>query len=118
MTASVTSMVALALLLAATIPATSAAADWSQLGADAGHSYDQPVETLIGVDSVRSLSRGWRNDVVPPRYEEIPGGPAIRDGVVYAVDAAGGRLEDAVALVTSDRHRRMGRRPRDHRVRV
>jgi outer membrane protein assembly factor BamB len=84
----------LALLLLVPVPAPAVAAEWTQLGADAGHSYHQPDEALIGVTSVRSLSRAWRTDVVPPRLEEIPGGPAIRDGIVY-VTAFGRVIEGA-----------------------
>jgi hypothetical protein len=77
-------MVAGALLLTGLV-----SADWSQLGGDAGHTYRQPHETLIGVDTVASLARVWRVEVVPARLQGIAG-LAISDGVIYV--AAFGRV--------------------------
>jgi outer membrane protein assembly factor BamB len=70
-------------------------AAWTQLGHDAGMSYHQPDETIVGPRTVRTLTRAWRREVVPPRFEEIGGGPAIADGIVYV--AGFGRVVDGEA---------------------
>ena len=84
------------LAMVATLTGSAGAGDWTQLGADAGQTYAQPDETLIDRATVTSLAPVWANAVVAPRYQEIGGGPAVRDGVIYV--AGFGRIIDEAWL--------------------
>lgn len=74
---------ALALIVAWSSPA--GAADWTQYGADQGHTRAQFSEQLIGVDTVLTLERAWSVGLRVPGFEnEFSAGPSIGDGRVFA----------------------------------
>ncbi len=56
-------------------------ASWLQFGYDAGHSGDNPVETIIGPKNVSQLKIAWNDDTIVQ-----PGGIVVDGSVAYVDD--------------------------------